>query len=559
MLKKIKINNFAIIDDIALEFYSGMTVLTGETGAGKSIIIDAISLLLGARADKTMIRSNSEEAVIEGVFTIESSQIKNILDYNSIDYLDEIVIQRIVSKDNQNVIKINQQRSTLKLVTELSEYLADIHSQFDTTQLIHPEQYIKLVDSFRKDKVSEYLNHYRNHLNVYLSAYKAYNELKNKKKQTMQQLDLFEFQLNELTELNLSENELEELIDKVNVLNNIDKINYNLAESYSILNDMELLENIYRVKSNMDDIAATSKDFQNVSERTANVYYELKDINDLIDDLKESLDYNPEELESMNSRINDLEKLQKKYHKTISELIVYQEELVEIINEIENYDDLILEKEAKLAKAHASLVEQADQLSNLRKTIAKKVTVEIIDTLVELEIKYADFEVEFNQVDTSDIFNKEVFKSDGVDQLDFLISTNKGEPKKPLSKTASGGEMSRVMLTFKTIFAKSQKIPTIIFDEIDTGISGYIAKKIGRKISETAKFSQVISITHIPQVVAEGVHHLSIRKNIVNNKTHISVHYLNYEERVEEIAKMMSGENITNAARDIAKELLVRS
>jgi DNA repair protein RecN (Recombination protein N) len=559
MLKKLKIKQFAIIDDIELDFYSGMTVLTGETGAGKSIIIDAISLLLGERADKSMIRNQANEAEVEGVFEVKHPMLKTLLDHYEIDYDQDIRIQRIISRDNQNVIKINDQRASLKIVNDLSSYLADIHSQFDTTQLIHPEHYIQLIDHFRKDKVNEYLTHYQHQLSQYHKAYDDFLSLKQKKAETMKQIDLYQFQLKELKNLNLSEGEYEDLLERVNVLNNIDKINYNLAESFSLLNDQGILENIYHIKDNLEAIDSTSKDFKDLSERLNNLYYELKDINDAIEDKQDSLDYDPSELESMNERINELEKVQKKYQKDIPELINLRENLSQTIYDIENFDDLILEKENILSKAFEDLLEQAKQLSQLRQTIAEKITVEIIDTLQELEIKHADFKIDFTQTETTDYFNRQAFKADGIDQVDFLISTNKGQPLKPLSKTASGGEMSRVMLTFKTIFAKSQKIPTIIFDEIDTGISGYIAKKIGRKISETATFAQVISITHIPQVVAEGIHHIAIRKAIVDDQTKISVQYLNYEERVEEIAQMMSAESVTQAARDIARDLLIRS
>ncbi|QLY39733.1 DNA repair protein RecN [Hujiaoplasma nucleasis] len=559
MLKKLKIKDFAIIDDIELDFYEGMTVLTGETGAGKSILIDAISLLLGERADKTMVRNKAEEASVLGIFEVKHPELKNLLSHYDIEYNDDISIHRIISRDNQNIIKINDQRVSLKVVSDISSYIADIHSQFDTTSLIHPENYIQLIDHFRKDKVNEYLNSYRQQQNAYLKTYDDYYQLKNKKVETMKQLDLFEFQLKELSKLSLEADELETLYEKVKVLNNIDKINYNLAQSQAILNDQGLIDNLYIVKNNIEELEDTSKDFKEISERLNNLYYELKDIADEIEDKQDSLDYDPSELETMNQRINDLEKIQKKYDKSISELIEYQASLLDIINTIENFDDIILEKENILEKEYLLLIEQAKQLSMLRQTIAKKITQEIIDTLKELEIEYADFMIEFQDIEFKDKFNKSQFKSDGIDQVDFLISTNKGEPLKALSKTASGGEMSRVMLTFKTIFAKSQKIPTIIFDEIDTGISGYIAKKIGRKISETSRFSQVISITHIPQVVAEGIHHLSIRKKVENNQTKVQVKYLTYDERVEEIAQMMSAEAVTDSARNIAKELLART
>jgi DNA repair protein RecN (Recombination protein N) len=559
MLKKLKIKQFAIIDDIELDFYQGMTVLTGETGAGKSILIDAISLLLGERADNQMIRSKSEEAIVEGVFEVVHPMLKQLLDYHDIEYQKDITIQRKLSRDNQNVIKINDTRVPLKLINQISTYLADIHSQFDTTQLIHPEQYIRLIDDFRKEKVEQYKTHYQILLKAYREALKLYDDLKNKKSDTLKKLDLYQFQLKEISDLSLVKDELDELTEKVNVLNNIDQINYNLAESNAILNDQGILENIYHIKENLDALSRTSKDFKELSERINTVYYELEDINDEVENHREHLDYDPQELESMNERIHDLEKIQNKYQKSITELIEYQHQLEQMIEEIENYDDLIMERETAVIEAHQKLVEQANQLSLLRQTIAEKVSQEVIDTLKELEIKHADFKVTFETIDTSDAFQPQVFKENGIDQLDFLISTNKGEPLKSLAKTASGGEMSRVMLTFKTIFAKSQKVPTIIFDEIDTGISGFIAKKIGRKISETSKIAQVIAITHIPQVVAEGTHHLAIKKDIVDDYTKISVGYLSYEERIEEIASMMSAESISESAREMARQLLIHN
>jgi len=559
MIKRLTIKQFAIIDDIDIDFYTGLTVLTGETGAGKSIIIDAISLLLGERADNTMIRNKADQALVEGVFSVEHPLLKPLLDYHQIDYEEDIVITRILSKDNQNHIKINSQRVTLKLVNEIAGYLADIHSQFDTTILIHPEHYIELIDGFRKDKVKEYLNHYQHQLKIYQKAYQDYLDLKAKKSETLKQLDLYQFQLKELRALELNAEEYEELQEKIHVLDNIDKINYNLAESMSLLDEGQIIENVYRIKANISDIEDTSKEFKDLSERINNIYYELKDIMDGIEDKQDSLDYDPNEFESMNERLNDIEKIQKKYQKSISELIEYQTYIEETINDIENYDERIKEKEASLEKAFIELKDQAMLLSHLRQTIAKKMTKDIIESLQNLEIKDADFDIDFKTPSFEDYFDKSIFKQDGVDQVDFLISTNKGEPLKPLSKTASGGEMSRVMLTFKTIFAKSQQIPTIIFDEIDTGISGYVAKKIGRKISETAQYAQVIAITHIPQVVAEGIHHLDIKKETLDNSTKISAQYLNYEARIETIAQMMSADQVTDAARDTAKQLLVRT
>lgn len=557
MLKSLHVKDFAIIDNIVLDFHQGMTVLTGETGAGKSIIVDAISLLLGERAAKEMISSHSESAEITGEFIINSKEIKNILDQQGIDYDGIILIERIISKDNRNLVKINNQVASLKTLKELAIYLADIHSQFDTNQLINPENYLGLIDNFRRDKVKQYLDSYAIALENYKQLVKNYNNTLAKKSDTLKQLDLYKFQYNELVNLNLVENEYQELEESINVLDNIDKINTLLQKANNSLNEEMLLDRIYEIKADFQSISSTSKEFENLHNRLQDIYYELDDINSTIIDKLETLNYDKDDFESMNQRLNDLEKIQKKYNKDISELIAYQDFLETEINQVENYDDIIKEKGMLVRESFDKLLVEAKNLTQFREDIAKKITKDVVDTLHELVIKHAEFAVDFQKIQPKDQFDYLAFKPDGLDIVEFMISTNKGEPLKPLAKTASGGEMSRIMLAFKTIFARSQNIPTIIFDEIDTGISGYIAKQIARKISELAQITQVISITHIPQVVAQGSHHLSVTKDIIKNQTKIKVKYLSYEERIDEIAKMVSADKITDAAREIARELLI--
>ena len=557
MLKSLEVKNFAIIEQIKLDFHQGMTVLTGETGAGKSIIVDAISLLLGERAAKEMISTKSDEAEITGVFELQNKAVKNILEANGIDDFQELVINRIISKDNRNLVKINNQVASLKTLKELAIHLADIHSQFDTNQLINPDNYLSLIDNFRRDKTSNYLVKYQDSLSKYKNAIKDYQNLINKKHETLKQLDLYKFQYQELVNLKLVNNEYENLVEEVNVLENIDKINTLLEKSKNSLNEEFLLDRLYQVKADFESIQRYSKDFENIHERLSDLYYELDDINQLIIDKSENLNYDKSDYESMIERINDLEKIQKKYNKNVDELIEYIHFLENEVLEVENYDSLIEIKKASVKEAYQETYQAATDLSFFRKDIAKRITSDLVETLKELVIKHADFAVEFKFIQPKDEFDINCFTSTGLDEIDFLISTNKGEPLKSLAKTASGGEMSRVMLAFKTLFARSQNIPTVIFDEIDTGISGFIAKQIARKIAELSQVTQVISITHIPQVVAQGLHHLSVSKEIIKDKTKITVKYLTHEERVEEIAKMVSADKITEAAKDIARELLI--
>ena len=523
MLKSLEVKNFAIIDNIKLDFFQGMTVLTGETGAGKSIIVDAISLLLGERALKEMISSKSETAEITGVFSIVSSDIKRILEENNLDYEEDLTVYRMIAKDKSNVVKINNQSSSLKVLKDLAVYLADIHSQFDTSQLINPENYLSLIDNFKRVRILPLLNKYQESLNVYKERVKDYQATIKSRDESIRKLDLYKFQLNELNNLDLEKDEYTRITEEVNILSNIDKINTILEKAKFYLSEEQVLDKIYEIKDDFDSISKYSEDFFGISERLNNLYYELDDVYSIINEKNDSLDFTKSDFEILQERINDLDKIQKKYDKTIEELIDYIDFLNKEIDMVENFDEIVKEKKLLVKDAFKQTFQDAVSLHEFREDIALRITKDIESTLEELVIKNAQFKIIVNIAEVKDEFDVSLFKLGGLDEVEFMISTNKGEPLKPLARTASGGEMSRVMLAFKTIFARSQKIPTIIFDEIDTGISGFIAKQIARKIQELSKVTQVISITHIPQVVAQGEHHLSVSKKLVNNQTSISV------------------------------------
>jgi len=416
---------------------------------------------------------------------------------------------------------------------------------------------LSLIDNYKKKRISPLKENYQNALKDYQNALKEYKLLLNKKDETLKQLDLYKFQYLELKNLNLDLNEYQEDLEKINILENIDKINTFLEKAKYYLNDEALLDHLYEISSDFSTMRTYSEDFSNIDERLNSLYYELDDINSLIIDKLDNLDYTKSDYDNLIERVNEIERFVKKYNKSIEELLEYQVFLEKEIDQVENFDEILNKLHSILLEKYEILLKEAHNLSLYRKDIAEKISEEIVNTLSELVIKYPQFKVEFNYIMPRDEFDSYSFKEEGLDEIDFLISTNKGEPLKPLAKTASGGEMSRVMLAFKTIFAFSQKIPTIIFDEIDTGISGFIAKQIARKIADLAKITQVISITHIPQVVAQGTNHLAVIKEVIGDTTKIKVKYLSHEERIEEIAKMLSGDKISEAAKDIAKELLI--
>ncbi|MBN2540798.1 MAG: DNA repair protein RecN [Bacilli bacterium] len=557
MLTKLQIEHYAIIDELHLDFHEGMTVLTGETGAGKSIIVDALSLLLGERASKEMISSKADTATVIGLFTLDNEKMKHVLRDNEIDFDDTVEILRTISKDNRNLVRINNQLSSIKVLRELAMHLADIHSQFDTNRLINPENYLSLIDNYRKERVSSYVKDYQNSLHAYQSELTEYHKLQKEKEETLKKLDLFQFQWNELKDLHLQVGEEDSLMEQVNLMENLDKINTVLEQFNVAMDEGMILDQLYRLKQDLSGISNTSSEFESLSNRMNDLYYELDDIHSTLQDKLERLEYNQSDYEAMNTRLHTLEKIRNKYNQSIEELLEYQKYLETQVERADNYDAILTDQQIKVKDAFDLLMQEALKLREFRKDLAGRITKEIKETLNDLVILNADFEIRFEEDLPKDEFDNKWFTESGIDAVDFYISTNLGEPLKQLSKTASGGEMSRVMLAFKSIFVRSNQISTIIFDEIDTGISGYIAKQIAKKIQEISKISQVISITHIPQVVATGTHHIAVRKEIVKNHTKISVGYLDYNQRVEEIAKMISADKVTQASMESAKELLI--
>lgn len=560
MLKHLSITNFAIIDHIELDFYDGLTVLTGETGAGKSILIDAISLLLGDRASQDMVRSNSDKAVIEATFSFQNEAIRGKLSKLGISTIDDqIVITREISTQNKNTLKINQMNVSLQDLKDISKELADVHSQFDTQRLIHPANYIQLIDGFNRKKMDNYLEEYSVALESYLMKRKAYIDLTKKQKEAEGKLEMNLFQLNELTDFHLEEGELERLTEEESLLSNFDKIYSTLGEINQISDELEFMNHFYEIVNGLDKLSKFGQEFTQLHQSSQNLYYEMDDITHQIKDKFDQLNFDPDELKSIQERLHDLDSLQKKYKMTIQELIDFIKTLELEIDKVQNFDEYLEKAKKELNDSYEKTIEKGKTLTTLRKQIALKISTEIKVVLKDLVLPNTEFEILVTQKLPTHNLDSDAFMGHGFDEIELMISTNLGEPMKPLSKTASGGEMSRVMLAFKTIFIRSQNLSTIIFDEIDTGISGFVAKQIAKKIQEISHFCQVISITHIPQVVAVGEHHLKVSKQIEKNRTIAKATYLEFNERVTDIAQMISGDKISESTIQSAKELLINS
>lgn len=556
MLKELRVSNFAIIEDIKVEFNEGMTVLTGETGAGKSLIIDTISLLLGARADTDMIRYGEASSKVIGIFS-HNDKLNDLFNKNGISIKDEIEIIREIYNTSKNVIKINGTNVTLTLLKEIANYLADIHIQNDTYKLFNPDNYLSILDPKNDNKFTKLMNDYSLALYNYLNDYKEYTEILNRKNEALKNLEFLQYEYEELSSLNLYPNKDKELEEKIAKLSNYDNIFSNLNEAYQNLeNELDPLSKIYDAASNLNKIAQYDSKYQSFNEKLLDLYYISSEIKDEISKDINELDFDEEELNNLIEEENNLNKAKEKYKKNLDELITYLNKIKLDIEISTNYDEVLKEANDKLKKSFEALKDKSLKLTSYRKNIATDFSKKIEKECMDLDLENTKFEVAFKDINLDDYLKKDIFKSTGIDEVSFNLSFNKGEPLMPLYKVASGGEASRFMLALKSYLKKNINVDLFIFDEIDTGVSGSTAKKIALKMHEIASNAQVLCITHLPQVAAIGDYHKHIYKEEENNRTKTSIIELDYNRRVEEIAMMLSGDKMSIYALEHAKELL---
>ena len=538
MIRHISIRNFATIENADIDFHNGLNIITGETGAGKSVAVEAVSLALGSRADTAFIRFGKEKAVIQ-----------MIAEHKGCEY----IITREISSAGKNICKVNDEIVTLAHLSTLCKKLADIHGQYDHQSLLNPDYHIHLVDMYRKDKITpakERVN----------ELYEKYSESKSKLKVLLTQAaqdkraqDFMQFEFDELSEANMKIGEDDELEEKIALLQNSEKIYENLAGAYQAASEDEysILSAIRRVTDMVSETSAYSQELEDLSQRLNELYYEFEDISASIRESRDDAVFSPEELDYAISRIETINKLKNKHGKTIEELLEYQKELDEKLSNMENADYLTKQLQQEMSSYKSQLEEACGKLTQIRKEAASQLEKSITDELMQLNFNDAEFSIEFKRSET--------FTSNGYDTVEFIISTNKGEPLKPLSKIASGGEMSRIMLAFKKIIGDYDEIPTMIFDEIDSGISGITASIVGSKLREIAKTHQIICITHLPQIAAFGTHNYKIQKDSDENMTYTTIIPLNTEEKIKEIARLLGGTNITETTLKSAEELISSS
>lgn len=557
MLLELHIHDFAIIEDISLGFHKGMTVLTGETGAGKSIIIDAVGLLAGGRGSSDYVRHGTKKCVLEGHFEMpKSSRLKALFKAEEIDYdSDILMVQREIYENGRSVCRVNGSLVTISLLKEVGTYLIDIHGQNEHQELMDSENHIHLLDYFGQDKIQPLLERYREDYTVYRETLRRYNAWQDKEQENAQKIDILRFQTDEIADADLMGDEEEELEEEERRLANYQKIMASLTESYQVLQETEpnAIEQIGRAMEVMESVSDVDQNLADISSTLNNIFYELQEVSTNIYHELDRQEFDEGRLNEIASRLNLIQQLKRKYGSSIPEILEFYEAAKEELKIIESTSESKSELSEKLERLEKSLLKQGKKLSKVRREVAISLEVSIHDQLKELYMDKVVFRVNFAK--GLDDLSVKTASQYGLDEIEFFISTNPGEPAKQLTRIASGGELSRMMLAMKTIFAQSQGITSIIFDEIDTGVSGRVAQAIAEKIHSISVHSQVLCITHLPQVAASADNHLYVKKAIIDDRTTTAAVVLKEGERVEEIARMLSGNKVTEGALQAAKEL----
>lgn len=556
MLTELSIQNFAIIDQVSITFDEGLTVLSGETGAGKSIIIDAIQLLAGGRGSVEFVRHKARKAEIEGLFSIETKDhpIYEVGQQFGIDIADEqIVLQRTITKSGKSICRVNSKLVTLAILREFGKTLIDIHSQHETQSLMDADNHIHLLDLYDNERIKHTKEEYRYLYDKLTRLKKKYRHLNENEQETAHRQDLLEFQLKELEQANLQPEEDNALEKERNALANYERIYTALQDAYNALyGEGKGLEWLNQAMTALGDNGKIDSFIDQKSEEIANHYYSLENLVFEFRNQIDSLQYDPERLNDIENRLNELNRLKKKYGSTVKEMISYMAKIEEELEELTNKDFHLIVLVEEIEELEKDAMLEAKQLHDLRKQAAASLTKEIHKELKSLYLEKAAFSISFdNETNLHPRLHK-----DGYDVIRFMISTNPGEPLKELTKVASGGELSRMMLVLKKIFAKHQGVTSVIFDEVDTGVSGRVAQAIAEKIYEISNASQVLCITHLPQVAAMADTHKLIEKLEKDNRTAAKVIELTAKQQIEELSRIITGTELTETAKEHAKEML---
>lgn len=539
MIDRIEINNFATIEHLSFDLGAGFNVITGETGAGKSVLITAVSTVLGDRADTTMVRTGSDRAFIQIAGT------KND---------EEVIISREILAGGKSVSKLNGEMVTLGQIRNFCRDWIDIHGQYDNQQILDPENHIRITDSFHSEVLAPELEKLRFWYDEYRSAQKEYDDLLKAEAEAARQQDYYKFEYKYIQDLGLYAGEDVELQDRLAMMKNSSRIFQSVRSSYDTLQGTgyeggpSLLDDLSRVASDLSDIGNYSDKLSSMASQVYDAYYSLDDVASGLRDLLSSLSFSEQDMDEVSGRLAVIEDAKRKYHRSVDEILEFRDELQGRLDMIQNFDSEKKRLSESAHKKYAALESQAEHVSELRHIIASRLESAIIKELGDLEFANTEFSIEISRLDEIGPL--------GFDRIEFLISTNPGDPLMPLTKIASGGEISRIMLAFKHIIGETDRVETMIFDEIDTGISGHTALVVGKKLAEIAGHRQIISVTHLPQIAAYGDDNYLISKSIDNAKSYTNIGHLDEESKVRMIAALFSGSSDSENALEAARELI---
>ena len=537
MINHIHIKNFVLIEDIETDIHDGLNVFTGETGAGKSVVIEAVSLALGSRADSSCIRTGTDKAIVELIGELDG---------------EEIILHRELNRQGKNVCKLNGEAVTLARLNELSHRMADIHGQYDSQTLLDPASHIQLLDSFRPDLTESAKAAVSVDFKAYSESKARLVSLMNLKKKTSRDLDFYKFESSEIARAKLIIGEDQDLEQKISLMKNSGRIFEALSvASSSLSSDGAGLDLLSRARSSLETVSGVSERLSELSDKLDGIYYDLEDLSSSISELTESLSFSEEELDEAISRLSVIDNLKRKYSMDIDGILSYKDELDQKIRSVENFDQEEAALKKDLLEKRNVLMASCKALTAKRREAASELEVRILEELKELNFNDTDLKISIEPLEQP--------QENGIDNVEILISTNKGEPLRPLYRIASGGEISRIMLAFRDVISAYDSVPTVIFDEIDSGISGYTASVVACKLRSIARERQVICITHLPQIAAAGDHNYRIIKESGEHSASTHMEYLSDEQKINEIARLISGSTITENSLVSARELIEQS
>jgi len=563
MIKSLYIKDFALIDELEVSFEEGLNILTGQTGAGKSIIVGALNMILGERADTEVIRQGTSKAIAEAIIEIgEYEEVNQLLEENAVEKRSELILRREIRSSGSRGF-INDTPVNISVLRQVGNYLVDLHGQHDHQMLLKEENHRGVIDGFAE--VQPALKAYKESYQEMLELRKELRELQKRERELQEKVELYQFQVEELEDAELDPEEEDKLEEEIHLLDNAEELDQKAGAIVEMgdHNEINVMELLNQIKLHLEDISRIEPEFESYLEEISSARISIRETVQFAERYRSKIEFNASRLEKLRKRQNQLNSLQKKYHRSIPELIEYLHEIKKELSLAENFDLEIEKLEEKINDQANELAEKAKELHKVREKVGEQLSKQIEDELSKLGIPHANFEVRVDWMVTSEsqgwitVEGQPVECTEhGCDEVRLYISTNKGEEPKPLAKIASGGEISRVMLALKSIIAREQSLPVMIFDEIDTGISGEISEKVGRTMRRLSERCQIIAITHQPQIASQAHKHYKVQKVEQDGRTVSRIIPLNENEHVTEVATLMSGEDITDAALESAQELI---